>query len=177
MKGRNMSRWRDPAKDPRAEEKTALITPEGYARMQSTRDFLWRVRHPELAQKVREAAANGDRSENADYTYNKRELNRTLARIRFLDQRLEVLKVVDRPPADPQRVYFGAWVTLEDEAGEESCWRLVGPDEADAGQGLLSIDAPRARLLLGRRLDDEVLLPTPEGEAAFVITDIRYAEI
>lgn len=169
-----MTRWRDPAKDPRAEAKTDLITAEGFARLQSTRDFLWRVRHPELAQKVREAAANGDRSENADYTYNKRELNRTLSRIRFLDQRLEALKVVDQPPADRQRVYFGAWVTLEDEQGEEERWRLVGPDEADASKQLISIDAPRARLLLGKRLDDEVLLPTPAGEQPFIITAIHY---
>lgn len=118
MKGRNMSRWRDPATDPRAEEKTNLITPEGFARLQSTRDFLWQVRHPELAIKVREAAAQGDRSENADYTYNKRELNRTLSRIRFLDQRLDVLKAVDRKPADRTRVFFGAWVTLEDETAK-----------------------------------------------------------
>ncbi|MBE0505938.1 MAG: transcription elongation factor GreB [Marinospirillum sp.] len=175
MKGRNMSRWRDPATDPRAEEKTALITPEGYARLQSTRDFLWRVRHPELAQKVREAAANGDRSENADYTYNKRELNRTLSRIRFLNQRLEALTVVDRAPADLQRVFFGAWVTLEDEEGEEETWRLVGSDEADTTKNCMSIDAPRARLLLGKHLDDELQLPTPEGSKLFVITAIRYA--
>jgi len=174
MKGRNMSRWRDPATDPRAEEKTNLITPEGYVKLQSTRDYLWQVRHPELAVKVREAAAQGDRSENADYTYNKRELNRTLSRIRFLDQRLEVLKVVDRKPADTNRVFFGAWVTLEDEAGEEETFRIVGPDESDASSGLISIDAPRARLLLGKSLDDEVDLPTNEGIKSFIITAIHY---
>ncbi|WP_084324546.1 transcription elongation factor GreB [Marinospirillum insulare] len=174
MKGRNMSRWRDPATDPRAEEKTNLITPEGHARLQSTRDFLWQVRHPELAVKVREAAAQGDRSENADYTYNKRELNRTLSRIRFLDQRLDVLKVVDRMPADTQRVFFGAWVTLEDEEGEEETFRIVGPDESDASTNLISIDAPRSRLLLGKSLDDEVELPTTEGLKPFIITEIRY---
>ncbi|WP_416885856.1 GreA/GreB family elongation factor [Marinospirillum sp.] len=154
-----MHRWRDPAKDPRAEERANVITPEGYQRLQSTRDFLWKIRHPELAQKVQEAAAQGDRSENADYTYNKRELNRTLARIHHLDRRLEALKVVDRLPADQQRVYFGAWVTLEDEAGETQTWRLVGPDEAKPHQGLLSIDAPVARRLLGQALDASVLLP------------------
>lgn len=163
MRGRNMHRWRDPAKDPRAEERSNVITPEGYQRLQKTRDFLWRVRHPELAQKVQEAAAQGDRSENADYTYNKRELNRTLARIHHLDRRLDVLKVVDRLPADPQRVYFGAWVTLEDEAGETQTWRLVGPDEARPQQGWLSIDAPVARRLLGQPLDASVLLPAQLG--------------
>lgn len=174
MQGRYTQRWRDPAKDPRAESKTNLITLQGYQKLRSTRDFLWRVRHPELAAKVQEAAANGDRSENADYTYNKRELNRTLARIAYLDKRLDELKVVDQPPADLQRVYFGAWITLEDEQGSEETWRLVGPDEADASQGRISIDAPRARLLLGKRLDDEVELPTPQGQASFVITEIRY---
>ncbi len=175
MKGRNMSRWRDPATDPRAEKKTNLITPEGYTRLQSKRDFLWQVRHPELAQKVREAAAQGDRSENADYTYNKRELNQTLSKVRFLSQRLDVLKVVDREPADKNRVFFGAWVTLENEAGEEESYRIVGPDEADASALLISIDAPRARLLLGKSLDDELSLPTPKGPQLFIITAIRYS--
>ncbi|SFC00215.1 transcription elongation factor GreB [Marinospirillum celere] len=174
MQGRYTQRWRDPAKDPRAESKTNLITLQGYQKLRSTRDFLWRVRHPELAAKVQEAAANGDRSENADYTYNKRELNRTLSRIAYLDKRLDELKVVDQLPADQSRVYFGAWVTLEDEEGQEEIWRLVGPDEADASQGLMSIDAPRALLLLGKHLDDEIELPTPDGKAFFQITKIRY---
>ncbi|WP_114417487.1 transcription elongation factor GreB [Marinospirillum perlucidum] len=174
MQGRYTQRWRDPAKDPRAEAKTNLITPEGYQKLRSTRDFLWRVRHPELAAKVQEAAANGDRSENADYTYNKRELNRTLSRISYLDKRLDELQVVDRLPADPEKVYFGAWITLEDEEGAESRWQLVGPDEADASKGWISIDAPRARLLLGQPLDAEVVLPTPEGKAQFIITEISY---
>ncbi len=174
MQGRYTQRWRDPAKDPRSEIKTNLITQEGYQKMRSTRDFLWRVRHPELAAKVQEAAANGDRSENADYTYNKRELNRTLARIAYLDKRLDELQVVDRQPAVTDRVYFGAQVTLEGEQGKEEVWRLVGPDEADASQGLMSIDAPRARQLLGKQLNEEVALPTPSGEALFVITSIFY---
>lgn len=174
MKGRNMSRWRDPATDPRAEVKTNLITPEGLEKMQATRDFLWRVKHPELAQKVREAAAQGDRSENADYTYNKRELNSTLARIRYLDQRLDVLQAVVGKPAVTSKVFFGAWVSLEDEQGQTETYRLVGPDESDASKGLISIDAPRARLLVGKNLDDEVVLPSPEGEKTFVITQISY---
>lgn len=174
MKGRYQTRWKDPSKDPRAEVKTNLITAEGYAKLQSTRDFLWRVRHPELAQKVREAAAQGDRSENADYTYNKRELNRTLSRIAYLDKRLEVLQVVDRLPADLEKVYFGAWVTLESEQGETSRWRLVGPDEADASRGWLSIDAPRARQLLGKKLGEEILLETTEGPQWHHIEAIHY---
>lgn len=174
MQGRNPTRWRDPAKDPRAETKTALITAEGYQRLKSLRQHLWQVRHPELAEKVREAAAQGDRSENADYTYNKRELNRTVARIAWLDRRLAELKVVDQPPADPERVYFAAWITLENQQGEAQIWRLVGPDEADPKRGFISIDAPIARLLLGKRLDDEVVLPVAEGTENFIITAIGY---
>lgn len=174
MKGRNMSRWRDPAKDPRAESKTNLITPAGLANMQAERAYLWQRKHPEYATKVREAAAQGDRSENADYTYNKRELNRTLSRIRYLDKRLEVLEAVDRLPADLNRVFFGAWVTLEDEDGNSATYRLVGPDESDASQGFISIDAPRARLLLGKSLDDELELPTPEGMQTFWIVKVSY---
>ncbi|MDR9468132.1 GreA/GreB family elongation factor, partial [Marinospirillum sp.] len=108
------------------------------------------------------------------YTYNKRELNRTLSRIGYLDKRLDELRVVDRQPADLDRVYFGAWITLENEEGEEQTWRIVGPDEADASKGMMSIDAPRSRLLLGKQLDEEVQLPTPEGQACYIITTIRY---
>ena len=173
-----MSRWRDPSKDPRAEHKTNLITPAGYERLKSTREWLWRGKHPELAQKVNEAAANGDRSENADYTYNKRELNRTLSRIRYLDTRLDALQVVDRLPADPGKVYFGALVTLEDEdTGAEIHYRIVGPDEADATKGALSIDAPFVRQLLGKGLDDIVTQAQSEGaEIDWIITEVRYPD-
>ena len=119
MKGRNMTRWRDPAKDPRQAPKSALITAEGAERLRGILDHLSRVKRPALSAKVGEAAALGDRSENADYTYNKKELNRVIARIRYLTKRLDELTVVDRLPADTDKVFFGAFVTLEDEAGEE----------------------------------------------------------
>lgn len=112
MKGRNMTRWRDPAKDPRQEPKSHLITAEGAERLRGILDHLSRVKRPALSAKVGEAAALGDRSENADYTYNKKELNQVIARIRYLTKRLDELTVVDRLPADTGKVYFGAFVTL-----------------------------------------------------------------
>ncbi|SHE34695.1 transcription elongation factor GreB [Modicisalibacter ilicicola DSM 19980] len=174
MKGRNMTRWRDPATDPRQEKKSNLITPEGFARLQGIHDHLSRVRRPELSTKVGEAAALGDRSENADYTYNKKELNRVIARIRYLGKRLEELQVVDRLPADTGRVYFGAFVTLEDEAGEELAIRIVGHDETDTRKRWISVDAPLARALLGKALDEEVTVAAPGGDTTYVITEIDY---
>jgi len=176
MKGRNMTRWRDPAKDPRQEKKSNLITPEGFARLKGIHDHLSRVRRPELSTKVGEAAALGDRSENADYTYNKKELNRVIARIRYLGKRLDELQVVDRLPADTGRVYFGAFVTLEDEDGEEMAVRLVGHDETDTGKHWISVDAPLARALLGKALDDEVTVAAPGGETTYLITAIDYRD-
>ncbi|GAB2797425.1 transcription elongation factor GreB [Halomonas shantousis] len=176
MKGRNMTRWRDPAKDPRQEKKSHLITPEGYARLKGIHDHLARVRRPELSAKVGEAAALGDRSENADYTYNKKELNRVIARIRYLGKRLDELQVVDRLPADRDRVYFGAFVTLEDENGEEMAIRIVGHDETDTAKRWISVDAPLARALLGKALDDDVTVSAPGGETSYIITEIAYRD-
>ncbi len=169
-----MTRWRDPAKDPRQEKKTDLITGEGYARMQGIHDHLRRVRRPELSQKVAEAAAQGDRSENADYTYNKKELNRTIARIAYLAKRLDALTVVDRLPDDQTRVRFGAWVTIEDDEGEELTVRIVGPDETDNRKHWISIDAPLARALLGKALDDDIVVAAPGGETHYIVTNIAY---
>lgn len=169
-----MQRWRDPKKDPRNEKKTNLITPEGYQALEDERNYLWKIRHPELAQKVQEAAAQGDRSENADYTYNKQLLNKTLGRIRFLDKRLDALTVVDQKPEDQARIFFSAQVELEHEDGELMTLRIVGPDEADLKQGRINIDSPLARALLGKSLDDEVRVQTPEGEQIYYVLDICY---
>jgi len=169
-----MQRWRDPKKDPRNEKKTNLITPEGYQALEDERNYLWKIRHPELAQKVQEAAAQGDRSENADYTYNKQLLNKTLGRIRFLDKRLDALTVVDQKPEDQTRIFFSAQVELEHEDGELMTLRIVGPDEADLKQGRINIDSPLARALLGKSLDDEVRVQTPEGEQIYDVLDICY---
>ncbi|WP_404365778.1 transcription elongation factor GreB [Marinobacter sp.] len=153
------------------------ITPEGESQLREELNWLWKTKRPEVTQSVREAAAQGDRSENAEYIYGKKQLREIDRRVRFLTKRLEQLTVVDRHPDDQSRVYFGAWVTVEDEAGGSNCWRLVGPDEFDLGRGLLSIDSPMARALLGKRLDDEVEVRTPEGRTSVVITAIRYGPL
>ncbi|WP_300271425.1 transcription elongation factor GreB [Halomonas sp.] len=176
MKGRNMTRWRDPAKDPRQEPKSNLITAEGAERLRGILDHLSRVKRPALSAKVGEAAALGDRSENADYTYNKKELNRVIARIRYLTKRLDELTVVDRLPADTGKVYFGAFVTLEDEEGEEMKVRIVGHDESAPDKRWISVDSPLAKALLGKPLDEEVTVAAPGGETTYVITEIAYRD-
>jgi len=132
------------------------------------------VERPQVTLAVSEAAAQGDRSENAEYTYGKRRLREIDRRVRFLCKRLEGMVVVDKAPADRQRVFFGAWVTLEDDAGVKTRHRIVGPDEFDLAPGYISMDAPLARSLLGKRLDDEVSVLTPKGERTWVITEVRY---
>lgn len=164
-----MSRYRPPRT-----AGTALITPEGEARMRAEFHELWHVRRPQVTQAVSEAAAQGDRSENAEYTYGKKMLREIDSRVRFLTKRLETLKVVSEKPSDPNKVYFGAWVTVEDEDGKESRYRIVGPDELDLKQNLISIDSPLARALIGKALDAEVSVQTPTGEKRVYIVDIAY---
>jgi len=165
-----MSRYRPPRR-----RGSAYITPEGEAALRRELQQLWKVERPQVTQAVHEAAKNGDRSENGDYIYGKRRLREIDSRVRFLSKRLEELKVVDRTPEDTGKVYFGAWVTLEDQDGEEKHWRIVGPDEFDLARGLLSVDSPMARALLGKRLDDEVQVRSPQGEQRFWVTEIRYS--
>lgn len=164
-----MSRYRPPRT-----AGTALITPEGEARMRAEFHELWHVRRPQVTQAVSEAAAQGDRSENAEYTYGKKMLREIDSRVRFLTKRLEALKVVSEKPSDPNKVYFGAWVTVEDEDGKESRYRIVGPDELDLKQNLIGIDSPLARALIGKALDAEVSVQTPTGEKRVYIVDIAY---
>ena len=121
-----------------------------------------------------EAAAQGDRSENAEYIYGKRRLREIDSRVRHLRKRLEGMTLVDKPPSDPKRVFFGAWVTLEDQKGVEKRYRIVGPDEFDMNADYISMDAPLGRALLGKRLDDTVAVAVPEGERRYVIVDVRY---
>ena len=118
--------------------------------------FLWEEERPRVTQAVSDAAKLGDRSENADYIYGKKRLREIDSRVRFLTKRLEEITVVDRIPDDREKVFFGAWVTLEDEDGKEVKYRIVGPDEFNVSEGLISMDSPFARALLGKRLDDEV---------------------
>ena len=150
------------------------ITPEGEQALREELQFLWKEKRPEVTQAVREAAALGDRSENAEYIYGKKQLREIDRRVRFLTKRLEEVTVVDRLPDDQEKVFFGAWVTIEDENGEEQTYRLVGADEFDLNRGYLSINSPMARALIGKRLDDEVSVRTPEGFKSVWITGIRY---
>ena len=123
---------------------------------------------------VSEAAALGDRSENAEYIYGKKMLREIDSRVRFLRKRLENLKVVRDRPGDPNKVYFGAWVTLEDEDGEQARYRIVGPDELDLRSNQISIDSPLARALVGKELDAEVVVRTPAGEKLWFVVEIDY---
>ncbi len=153
---------------------SAYITRTGFKRLRDELNELWKQRRPEVVAALSAAAAEGDRSENAEYQYRKKQLGEIDRRVRYLTGRLDRLKVVEAPPTDPTRIYFGAWVTLENDAGESVRYRLVGPDEIDAGLGWISIDAPLARALLGRRVDDEVDVQLPTGVAAFAILEITY---
>lgn len=164
-----MSRYRPPRK-----AGTALITPQGEATLRAELHELWHVKRPKVTQAVSEAAAQGDRSENAEYTYGKKMLREIDSRVRFLTKRLEALKVVDQAPADQSKVYFAAWVNLEDEHGVEMRCRIVGPDELDLKNNHISIDSPLARALLGKSLDAEVVVQTPNGEKSWYIVDIHY---
>jgi transcription elongation factor GreB len=164
-----MSRWRPPS--PKG---STYITAAGAKRLTDELKQLWKIERPQVTQVVHEAAKNGDRSENGDYIYGKRRLREIDSRVRFLTKRLEVLTVVDRLPEDKTKVFFGAWVTLENEEGSESTYQIVGPDEFDVAQKKLSMDSPLARIMLGKRLEDEIVLKKPEGEEVFYITRIEY---
>ncbi len=153
---------------------SAYITPEGARRLRDELDHLWRVKRPQVTQAVSEAAAQGDRSENAEYIYGKKQLREIDRRIRFLQKRLDELVIVERAPSDTSRVFFGAWVRLETEDGEVTEYRIVGPDEFDLVQGLISIDSPLARALLKRAVDEEVTVALPRGKTVYTILDIRY---
>jgi transcription elongation factor GreB len=167
-----MGRYRPPR-----QRGSAYITPEGEQRLRAELHRLWKIERPQVTNAVHEAAKNGDRSENGDYIYGKRRLREIDSRVRFLNKRLDELKVIDQPPDDTSKIYFGAWVTLENEAGEEQRWRIVGPDEFDLGQGKLSMDSPMARALLGKALDDEVSVRSPAGEQRYYVTGISYAPV
>jgi transcription elongation factor GreB len=165
-----MGRWRPPA-----EKSTALITREGHDRLKAELDELWRVRRPEVVKALAAAAAEGDRSENAEYTYRKKQLGEIDRRVRYLSKRLEDLKVVDAAPSDREAVFFGAQVELENVAnGELVRYRIVGPDETDAKRGWISIDAPLARTMLKKRVDDEFEAQLPGGTLRFAIVDVNY---
>jgi transcription elongation factor GreB len=151
------------------------ITPEGAEKLREELRHLWNVERPRVTREVTEAAAQGDRSENAEYIYGKKRLREIDRRVRFLRQRLETVTVVRLGEvADRERVFFGAWVTLEDEAGRERRYRLVGPDEIDPGRGYISVQSPLGRVLLGRQAGDEVSVQRPAGPATLTVIGISY---
>jgi transcription elongation factor GreB len=150
------------------------ITPQGERRLRAELDELWRGERPRVTAAVAAAAAQGDRSENAEYTYGKRRLREIDRRVRHLRRRLEGMVVVDQPPSDSSRVFFGAWVVLEAQDGARARYRIVGPDEFDMAPGYISMDSPLGRALLSRRLDDRVAVAAPGGERVWVIVAIEY---
>jgi transcription elongation factor GreB len=159
---------------PRPRSGSKYATPEGARRLRAELDELWRVERPAVTKAVAEAAAMGDRSENAEYIYGKRRLREIDRRVRHLRERLDGLKIVSQPPADRHRVFFGAWVTIAEPDGATRRHRIVGPDEFDREQGYVSMDSPLGQALLGRRLGDELEVRLPGGALAVSITAIEY---
>ena len=151
------------------------ITPEGAAALRAELDFLWRTKRPEVTAAVAAAAAQGDRSENAEYIYGKRQLAEIDRRIRFLRKRLDGMVVVDTVPGDRSRVFFGAWFELERPNGERQRYRLVGPDESQAQAEYLSMDSPLGKAVLGKRIADELTVEAPDGFLEFRVAAVSYA--
>lgn len=160
---------------PPSPPKSPLITPEGYKTLQDELDYLWRVKRPEITRSVSEAAAQGDRSENAEYIYGKKLLREIDRRLRFLEKRLPELRIVADKPTDQQRIFFGAWVVLENlSTGEELRLRIVGCDEICPEKNWISIEAPIAKALLKKAIDDEVVVERPIGRAVFIVLAVQY---
>jgi transcription elongation factor GreB len=154
------------------------ITPEGHKKVKDEFDQLWKVERPRVTHEVETAAAHGDRSENAEYQYGKRRLREIDRRLKFLSDRLERMKIVhpESQRDNGTRIGFGAWVVVEDEDGGKHTYRVIGPDETDADRGLISMDSPMGRALMGREPDDEITVQRPRGPASFVILSVHYGD-
>jgi transcription elongation factor GreB len=152
------------------------ITPDGYKRLAAELERLWKVERPRVTRQVADAAAMGDRSENAEYIYGKKRLREIDGRVHFLSRRLEELEVVREAPAQPGRVFFGAWVALEGEDGESLEFRIVGADEFDPAQRFISVESPMARAVLGKQEGDEAVVVRPRGTGSFTILRVWYPE-
>jgi transcription elongation factor GreB len=164
-----MGRWRPPA-----EKSSPYITPEGAQAMKSELADLWSLRRKDVVPALSAAAAEGDRSENAEYIYRKKQLREIDRKIRYFSKRLDVMKVVDQLPAKQDRIYFGAWVEVANERDEQHLYRIVGADETTAAKGNISIDSPMARALIGRSLGESVTLQLPTGSITVEIIAVRY---
>ena len=166
-----MTRWRAPQA-----ASTAIITADGHRKLKAELDHLWRERRPEVVKALAAAAAEGDRSENAEYTYRKKQLGEIDRRVRYLSKRLETVRVVEQKPADGTMIFFSAWFEVEDESGNVQRFRIVGPDEIDPALGWISVDSPLARAALKRRVDDEFEAELPGGRRRFVVVAVSYDE-
>jgi transcription elongation factor GreB len=165
-----MSRWRPPSPS-----STAIITREGFEKLKSELDHLWHTLRPEVVKALAAAAAEGDRSENAEYTYRKKQLGEIDRRVRYLSKRIPSLKVAEGIPADKDSVFFGATIELENvDSGEMLRYRIVGPDETDAKRGWISIDSPLARAVMKKKQDDEFEAELPGGRTRFAIVGVAY---
>ena len=154
--------------------KTKLITKQGFTKLQAELDELWRKERPQVTKIVTWAASLGDRSENADYQYNKRRLREIDRRVRFLRRYLEEVKIVEYHPQQDGKVFFGAWVELEDEEGKTLKVKIVGPEEIYGAKDYISIDSPMARACIGKQVDDEVIVNIPTGKKTWFINAISY---
>ena len=154
---------------------TKIITREGHDALKAELDYLWREKRPDTTRKVTWAASLGDRSENADYQYNKKLLREIDRRVRYIRKRLEDMRVVDYSPEQEGRVFFGAWVEIENEDGECKRFRIVGYDEIYGRKDYISIDAPMARALLKKEEGDEISVQTPTGEMTWWVNKIEYS--
>ncbi|MEE4680945.1 transcription elongation factor GreB [Pseudomonas alliivorans] len=155
---------------------TKIITKQGHDALKKELDYLWREHRPDITQKVAWAASLGDRSENADYQYNKKLLREIDRRVRYLRKRLEDMRVVQYSPEQEGRVFFGAWVEIENEDGDLKKFRIVGYDEIYGRNDYISIDSPVARALLKKEEGDEVIVNTPEGEKVWFVNSIVYEQ-
>jgi len=167
-----MSRYRPPSKP-----SSKYISAAGEKTLKEELHYLWKVERPKVTQSVSEAAAQGDRSENAEYIYGKKRLREIDRRVRYLNKRLDEVTVVRRSPDDTSKIFFGAIVKLEDEEGETVTYRLMGADEIDPKTGAISIDSPMGKALLGKQVDSEITLDTPSGEHHYFIVAISYGSL
>ena len=164
-----MSRYRPPSKP-----KTNILTAEGATILRKELRKLWIEERPEVTAAVSAAAKNGDRSENGDYIYGKKRLREIDSRVRYLTKRLDNANIVEQAPNDQSKIFFGAWVTVEDDDEQSFEYRIVGPDEIGHAEAYISIDSPLARALLGKTVDDDVEITTPSGQKAYYIVHIHY---
>ena len=165
-----MTRYRPPAKSG-----SKYITREGELLLKEELKQLWKNERPKVTQQVSEAAALGDRSENAEYIYGKKRLREIDRRVRYLTKRLEELKVVSQVPSDKTKAYFGCFISVEGNQGEKSKYRLVGPDEINPEKGYISIDSPLGKAVLGKEVGSKINIQSPQGKLSYELTKVEYS--